>query len=248
MSIRALFLMAVLSISASFVRAEVVVFAAASLKEPLDRIAAEFGDVVVSYGGSGTLARQVGLGAPADVVLLANADWMTVLSEEGDVQEASVVDFASNRLVLIGPADAAAVALTEASMLSALGEGRIAVGFTKAVPAGIYAKAALQSLGLWRSLSARLAEVDNVRAALALVARGQAPLGIVYQSDVRVSGNVKELAVFPNETHPPIRYVGAVTTHAAGPEPAAFLDYLLGDAGQVAMADAGFLPPMEQRE
>jgi molybdate transport system substrate-binding protein len=224
----------------------VVVFAAASLKEPLDRIAATFDGVVVSYGGSGTLARQVGLGAPADVVLLANADWMAILSDAGDVRATSIVDFASNRLVVVGPADVATIALDEASMLRALGNGRVAIGLTKAVPAGIYAKAALQSQGLWDALSDRLAEVDNVRAALALVARGQAPLGIVYQSDVRVSQGVKELAIFPPDAHPPIRYVGAITTQATDPAAAAFLAYLLGDAGQATLADAQFLPPMEQ--
>ncbi len=237
-----------LSLSANAVRAEVVVFAAASLKEPLDRVAAAFGDVVVSYGGSGTLARQVGLGAPADVVLLANADWMTVLSEAGDVQATSIIDFASNRLVVVGHADATAIALDEASILRALGNGRVAVGLTKAVPAGIYAKAALQSLGLWDALSDRLAEVDNVRAALALVARGQAPLGIVYQSDVQVSQDVKELAVVPADAHPPIRYVGAITTQSTEPAAAAFLAYLLSDAGQAALAEAGFLAPLEQGE
>jgi molybdate transport system substrate-binding protein len=237
-----------LSLFGGVVRAEVVVFAAASLKEPLDQIAEAFGGVVVSYGGSGTVARQVGLGAPADVVLLAHADWMSVLSEAGDVQAASIVDFASNRLVVVGPADAAAIALDEASILRALGSGRVAVGLTDAVPAGIYAKAALQSEGLWDAFSDRLAEVDNVRAALALVARGQAPLGIVYQSDVRVSQGVKELAIFPTDAHPPIRYVGAITTQATDPAAEAFLAYLLGDAGQAALAGAGFLPPTERGE
>ena len=233
---------------APLARAEVLVFAAASLKEPVDRIAAEMGDVTVSYGGSGTLARQVSLGAPADVVLLASDDWMQVLLDQGAVRPDTVADFASNRLVLIGPVGAAPVALDAASLQAALGEGRLALGLTEAVPAGIYAKAALQSLGLWDGVADQLAEVDNVRAALALVARGQAPLGIVYASDLRVSDAVTELASFPADSHPPIRYRGAVTARADRTDAAAFLAYLTGPEGQAIMAEAGFLPPVEGAE
>ena len=232
----------ILSLAAPVARAEVVIFAAASLKEPLDQIVAQFGDVVVSYGGSGTLARQVSLGAPADIVLLANADWMDVLVDGGHVETATIVDFASNRLVLIGALGAAPVTLEADAITGALGEGRLAVGLTAAVPAGIYAKAALQSLGLWEATEGKLAEVDNVRAALALVARGQAPLGIVYRSDTRITDAVTELAAFPAESHPPIRYTGALTDGAdTGATP--ILDYLLGAEGQAILAASGFLPP-----
>ncbi len=220
-------------------RAEVVVFAAASLKQPLDALAAEFGDVVVSYGGSGTLARQISLGAPADVVLLANVTWMDFLVDGGHV--AGAVDVASNRLVLIGPSSMDEVDLTVPGIDAALAGGRIAVGLTRAVPAGIYAKAALASLGLWDAYVDQLAEVDNVRAALALVARGQAPLGIVYETDARVSDQVRVVARFPEGTHPPIRYLAAQTTDAV-PEAGGFLTLVLGEAGQAAFADAGFLP------
>ncbi|MEL6839470.1 MAG: molybdate ABC transporter substrate-binding protein [Pseudomonadota bacterium] len=222
-------------------RAEVVVFAAASLKEPVDEIAASFDNVVVSYGGSGMMARQVSLGAPADVVLLANDQWMDVLIAEEYVLPDSVTDFASNRLVMVGQADAADVALETDAILTALDGGRIALGLTEAVPAGIYAKAALQSLGLWDAVAAQLAEVDNVRAALTLVARGQAPLGIVYASDLRVTDQVRQVALFPADSHPTIRYQGALTTGAA-PEAAEFLSILNGDIGQMYLADAGFLP------
>jgi molybdate transport system substrate-binding protein len=228
-------------------RADVVVFAAASLKEPIDAIATSFEDVVVSYAGSGTLARQISLGAPADVVLLASEDWMTVLAEGGHVKTQSVADFASNRLVLIGRADSPDLALDADAILSALGTGRIALGLTEAVPAGIYAKAALQSLDLWDALSPQLAEVDSVRAALVLVARGQAPLGIVYQTDVRVSDAVREVAAFPADSHPPIRYQGALTQNAR-PDAAAFLAAVMADDGQAHLADAGFLPPISVAE
>ena len=224
-------------------RADLLIFAAASLKEPLDRMAAEYGGVTVSYGGSGALARQVMLGAPADIVLLANEAWIEALAEGGAVQPDSATDFASNRLVIIGPAGSAPLDLTLAAIDARRADGRIATGLTQAVPAGIYAKAALQSLDLWDGLSPHLAEVDNVRAALALVARGQAPLGIVYRTDVRISSDVTEVAVFPTDTHPPIRYTAALTLTAAD-EAADFLNYLTGEAGQGVLAESGFLPPV----
>jgi len=247
MNLRALLLGLLFTLATPAARAEVLIFAAASLKEPLDQIAAQFDDVVVSYGGSGTLARQISLGAPADIVLLANADWMDVLVNGGDVQGATVVDFASNRLVLIGAQGAAPVALRAEAITTALGNGRIAVGLTEAVPAGIYAKAALQFLDLWEATWDRLAEVDNVRAALALVARGQVPLGIVYRSDTRITDAVSELAVFPAESHPPIRYLGAL---ADGADAASMpiLAYLSGAEGQVILAASGFLPPQDIAE
>lgn len=248
MIFRALFVAVFLSGSAfGAARAEVVVFAAASLKEPVDALAAQFEDVVVSYGGSGTLARQVSLGAPVDVVLLANVDWMDFLNDGDHVRDESVVDVASNRLVLIGSAEMPDVALEIAEIRAALGDGRIATGLTEAVPAGIYAKAALQSLDLWESLAPELAELESVRSALAIVARGQAPLGIVYQTDVRVSDAVRAVAVFPADSHPPIRYQAALTNDAT-PEAAAFLAALIGPEGQMHLEQAGFLPPLSEVE
>lgn len=242
MNMRSLLFCAVFILAAPVARAEVLVFAAASLKEPLDRMAALFDDVVVSYGGSGTLARQVSLGAPAAVVLLANVDWMDVLVEGGNVQPETLADFASNRLVMIGQAGAAPLTLEPVALQAALGDGRLAVGLTESVPAGIYAKAALQSSGLWDVVQDQLAEVDNVRAALALVIRGQTPLGIVYQSDVRISDAVVTVATFPPESHPPIRYVGALSLNA-DPAARAFFNFVLSAEGQAILADAGFLSP-----
>lgn len=242
MTLRALLLGLILTLAAPVARAEVLIFAAASLKGPLDRIAAQFDDVVVSYGGSGTMARQVTLGAPADIVLLANVDWMDVLVDGGHVQPETVVDFASNRLVLIGQEGMGPMALEAETLRAALGDGRLAVGLTEAVPAGIYAKAALQSLGLWDAVKDRLAEVDNVRAALAMVARRQTPLGVVYHTDTKVSDAVAEVAAFPVGSHPPIRYLGALTD-AASNDARLVLRSLLDPDGQAILADAGFLPP-----
>ncbi|MEO1580157.1 MAG: molybdate ABC transporter substrate-binding protein [Pseudomonadota bacterium] len=237
-------LLMLLCLFAGPARADVLVFAAASLKEPLDEITAPMDGVRVSYAGSGTLARQITLGAPADVVLLANVEWMDVLVEGGHVKPGTVQDFASNRLVLVGPAEASDVPLTPAGLDAALGDGRMALGMTEAVPAGIYARTALTELGLWDGLEDRLAEVDSVRSALALVIRGQAPLGIVYASDARISDAIRPLATFPAESHPPIRYTAALTTNAA-PEATAVLTALMGPEGQMAIAAAGFLPPVE---
>lgn len=236
-----------LGLSGVVARADVLVFAAASLKEPVDAIAASFEDVVVSYGGSGTMARQISLGVPADVILLANTDWMDVLVESGHVAPSSVVDFASNTLVLIGSPQADQIPLTADAILAALDGGRMAVGLTAAVPAGIYAKAALQSLDLWEALSDHLAEVDNVRAALALVARGQAPLGIVYATDLRITDAVRQVAALPGDSHPPIRYQAALTPEA-DPAAQAFLDALMGPEGRAELAAAGFLPPSAEGE
>ena len=244
MNLRTLTLAMALTFAAPFARADVLVFSAASLKEPLDQIAARFKGVGVSYGGSGTLARQVSLGAPADVVLLANIEWMDYLAAQGAIDASSLSDFASNRLVLVAEQGHPVVTLDQAGLADALGEGRLAVGLTNAVPAGIYAQAALQSLGLWDGVQDHLAEVDNVRAALALVARGQVPLGIVYRTDVRVSPDVAEVAVFSAESHPPIRYLGAVVDDASD-EAREFWDYLRGPEGQAVLAQAGFLPAAE---
>ena len=244
MMILTLMIACCLLLAAPAARAEVVVFAAASLKEPVDAMAAQFPDVVVSYGGSGTLARQVSLGAPADLVLLANNDWMDYLVSGGYVQPDTVTDFASNALVMIGDAQAADVVLTDVDIAVALGEGRMALGLTAAVPAGIYAKAALIDLGLWDRLAAQIAEVDNVRAALALVARGETPLGIVYATDARVSDAVRIVATFPPDSYPPIRYTGAVALHA-GDDAKAFWTYVTGPDGRAILAEAGFLPPVQ---
>lgn len=215
----------------------VVVFAAVSLKEPLDQLT-QGTDVVVSYAGSGTLASQVMQGAPADVVLLANVDWMDALASQVEVRD--VADFASNALVLIGGSDGPKVALN-LSLVDRLTEGPLAMGFTKAVPAGIYGRAALTSLGLWKALDGKIAEVDNVRSVLTLVARGEAPLGITYATDARVSEDVKILAVFAPETHPEIRYVGGALT-ARGD---VFWALVRDATGQSTLADAGFLGPIQ---
>lgn len=240
------FVLCALTLTATPMRAaDLLVFAAASLKEPLDQLALTMPGVVVSYGGSGTLARQVMAGAPADLVVLAHPDWMQAMDESGDLVPGSRVDVLSNTLVLVAPSGHADVSLTPEGLVAALGDGRIAMGLTNSVPAGIYGREALTSLGLWDNLADRLAEVDSVRAALALVARGEAPLGIVYGSDARVEPLVRVVATFPEDSHVPILYQAAAVA-GGNPKALTFLDLLTSAEGQTAFAAAGFVPLMPQ--
>lgn len=216
---------------------DLLVFAAASLKGPLDAIIADQPGVTVSYGSSGALARQVLQGAPADVVLLANREWMDALTAAEAV--GAPVVFAGNRLILIGQPGTGPVALERDAILAALDDGRLAMGFTASVPAGIYGREALETLGLWEALEAHVAEVDNVRAALSLVARGEAPLGVVYRSDAQVVPELPIVATFPADSHAPIEYWGSVP--AGGKDgAAAFLDRLIGHEAQDIFVAAGF--------
>jgi len=200
------------------------IFAAASLQGPLDTVARDWGHPTsISYAGSGTIARQISLGAPADVVILANPDWMAWLQEKGVVTDASR-ELISNRLVLIGPREAMPLLDPDAAaLLVRLAGARLAMGQHASVPAGIYARAWLEHIDAWQALHPHLAETDNVRAALALVARGEVPLGIVYGSDAIAEPDVTLLWTVPQDQHPPIRYPAASIT----PEGAAFLDFLM---------------------
>ncbi|MCW0374023.1 MULTISPECIES: molybdate ABC transporter substrate-binding protein [Xanthomonas] len=190
------------------------VFAAASLKESLDEAASAYQrasgtPVQVSYAASSTLARQVEQGAPADVFVSADQEWMDYLQQRKLIDPALRRDLLGNTLVLVAPAASKAqVDLRKpGALLAALGaQGRLAVGQTASVPAGKYARAALQALGQWDSVQPRLAESESVRSALMLVARGEAPLGIVYGSDAQAEPKVRVVATFPADSHAPIVY------------------------------------------
>lgn len=207
-----------LCLSTAMARADdITVFAAASLKDALDEVVAgyegETGHKVhLSYAGSSVLARQISLGAPADVFISANTDWMAVLEQGGQIVPDTRIDLLGNNLVLIAPAGAPPLTPDDLADLAGYLEGRrIAMGLVDAVPAGIYGKAALQTLGQWKALAPLVAQTDNVRAALALVALGQTPLGVVYGSDARAEPRVQVVMSFPPDSHPAIRYpAGAV--------------------------------------
>jgi molybdate transport system substrate-binding protein len=203
---------------------ELRIFAAASLQGPLDRVAHDWAqDAVISYGGSGAIARQISLGAPADIVILANSAWADWLVENGHAP-GPVRDVISNRLVLVGPARSPVMPeVNSATLLERLGDGRLAMGQHMSVPAGIYGKAWLERIGAWDTIRTKLAETENVRAALALVARGEAPVGLVYASDAAAENSVSVIWTVPAEDHPPIRYPALSLTETG----AEFLDYLL---------------------
>jgi molybdate transport system substrate-binding protein len=225
----------------------VTVFAAASLQNALTAAAKEFTAtsgiaVKFSFDSSSTLARQIEEGAPADLFASADEDWMDYLAQRDLIEPKTRVNLLSNRLVIIASRNApfGELALDAPSIEKALGAGRIATGAVETVPAGRYAKAALQKLGLWASLQNRIAPAENVRAALAYVARGEAPLGIVYATDAAAEPKVKIVASFPQDSHPPIVYPFAVVAKAKGGGAARFLGFLQSPAARASFAAQGF--------
>ncbi|WP_324753597.1 molybdate ABC transporter substrate-binding protein [Roseovarius sp. Pro17] len=218
----------------------IIVFAAASLRDAMDDITALYpGEVAVSLGSSGLLARQISEGAPADVAVLANTDWMDWLEREGVVDPARRVALVGNALVLIAPANAPDLseARTEA-LLARLDGGRIAIGQTQSVPAGMYGRAWLEASGMWDSMMPHLAETDNVRAALALVARGETPLGVVYATDAAAEPDVRVVYRVPEGMHDPIVYPAAPLSDAGAP----FMAFLQGAEAQKVFEAHGFVP------
>jgi molybdate transport system substrate-binding protein len=227
--------------------AELTVFAAASLKEAMDEAAAAYQrehgvSVRMSYAASSALARQIEQGAPADVFFSADLEWMDYLQQRGRIDPAARHHLLGNRLVLIAPRNRpASVSLTRpGAIAAALGNGRLAVGQTSSVPAGKYARMALQSLGAWDSVRSRLAESDSVRAALMLVARGETPLGIVYLSDANAEPAVRVVATFPVDSHPAIIYPVAALTGSRKAAASAFVDWLSSPAARLIFERRGF--------
>ncbi len=225
----------------------IIVFATASMKTVIDELNTAFTrntgiKVTTSYAASSALARQIEQGAPADVFISADIPWMDHVQKRDLINPGSRFDLAGNRLVLVAPKESkiSKVDIAQGFDLAALaGTGRIAVGEVKSVPAGRYAKAALETLGSWTAVESKLAMADNVRAALLLVARGEAPLGIVYETDARVEPGVKVVGTFPAGSHPAIIYPAAATAKA---QPAAekYLAFLRSGTAVVAFEGHGF--------
>ena len=227
----------------------VTLFAAASTTEAVTAAAAAFeaaggGPVRTVFAGSSTLAQQILRGAPADLFLSANTAWMDHLAARGAVEAGSRVDLVGNRLVLVAPADSPLdVALKPGSPLAAaLGERRLAMADPAHVPAGVYAKNALQALGLWEKIEPRAAFAGTVRAALALVERGEVAAGIVYATDVRIVPRLRAVAAFPPESHGTIAYPLAVVAGRGRPPVAALHRFLTGPKGRAIFRAHGFLP------
>jgi molybdate transport system substrate-binding protein len=224
----------------------IMVFAAASLTDALQEIGAAYGReqgkrVVFSFAASMTLARQIELSAGADLFIAADTESMDYLEQRNRIAKPSREDLLGNRLVLIAPANAnTTLAIApEMKLAAALRGGRLAMANVESVPAGRYGRAALMALGAWTGVADRLAQGEDVRTALAYVARGEAPLGIVYATDARVEPRVRVVATFPENTHPPIVYPAALTPEA-GPDAAQFLAYLRGPQARAVFERAGF--------
>lgn len=229
---------------------EITVFAAASLKTALDRIAADWqadtGNVArISYDSSARLSRQIQEGAPADLFFSAAEVWMDTLADEGLIKPASRRDVLGNQLVLVahGRTTGRVDLVPGVDLVGLLAASKLAMGSVDSVPAGQYGKQALETLGLWQAVAPQVAEVENVRAALALVGRGEAGFGIVYASDAvaddRGDDAVSVVGVFPPGSHSPITYPLALTT-MAGPLAADFAAYLQSDKADAVFADLGF--------
>lgn len=224
-----------------------IVFAAASLKDALDEANAAYKqakgvEITTSYAGSGALIKQIEHGAPAEVFISADLESMDYGLQKKVVQHNTRINLLGNKLVLIAAADSKVDNVTINSnfdLAGLAGNGRITIGDVRAVPVGRYAQAALEKLGLWASAQPKLAMVENVRVALSLVARGEAPLGIVYETDAKVEPKVKVLGAFPAESHPPIVYPAALTT-TAKPGAADYLEFLQSPAARSIFEKRGF--------
>jgi molybdate transport system substrate-binding protein len=226
-SLSAVFALAFLTISSAIVPTQaqeksVTVFAAASMKNALDDVNAAYTrksgiKIVASYAASSALAKQIEQGAPADIFVSADLDWMDYGAQKKFIKEDTRMNLLGNKIVLIAPKDSKItdVKIGQGFDLAGLaGDGRIATGDVAAVPVGKYAKAALEKLGAWDKAAPKFAMAENVRAALTLVSRGEAVLGIVYETDAKVEPGVKIVGAFPADSHPPIIYPVAATTSA----------------------------------
>jgi molybdate transport system substrate-binding protein len=212
---------------------DLLVFAAASLKEALDDADAAWvkaggAPVVVSYLASGPLAKQIENGAPADLFISADVDWMDYLQAKQLIRRETRVDFLGNKLVLIAPASSALTLKIAPNfpLAASLGDGRLAIGEPRSVPAGAYAETALEALGVWADVEPKLARAENVRAVLALVSRGETPLGIVYATDAAADPGVRVVGEFPADSHKPIIYPVAITASSRHPAADKFLAWL----------------------
>ncbi|MEO8847209.1 MAG: molybdate ABC transporter substrate-binding protein [Casimicrobiaceae bacterium] len=234
-------------VSPCAISADVTVFAASSLKEAMDAQAKQFeaatgSKVIVSYGGSSTLAKQVEGGAPADLFISADIAWMDYIDQRHLLAAGSRVTLLRNTLVLIAPAASkSAIKIAPGfDLAAALGSDKLAMASPDSVPAGRYGKSALEKLGVWTSVEKKVARAENVRAALALVSRGEAPFGIVYSTDAFADKGVRIIDTFGAGTHPPIVYPAAIlaTSHSAAAKP--LLEYLQSPAARATWEQFGF--------
>jgi molybdate transport system substrate-binding protein len=243
-------LVAALGITSPQARADekpLTIFAAASLKNALDDVAQEWvaaghAKPLISYAASGPLAKQIEAGAPADLFISADLAWMDYVQKKSLINEKSRVTLLGNRLVLVVPKTSIATITLgpNAPLAQLLGDSRLAIGDPKSVPAGKYGQQALEKLGIWASVQGKLAPADSVRSALFLVGRGEAAAGIVYQTDAAAEPNVKIVAAFPEDSHPPILYPAALVATSTNPADDAFMAFLRGTKARTAFEHQGF--------
>lgn len=226
---------------------KVTVFAAASLKNALDAANAAWqaetgNETTVSYAASSALAKQIEAAAPADLFISADLAWMDYVAEKKLIKDETRSNLLGNRIVLVAPKDAAkAVDIKEGFDLAGLvGDGKLAMGAVDSVPAGKYGKAALEKLGVWPSVENKVAGAESVRAALALVSRGEAPYGIVYETDAAADPGVAIVGTFPEDSHPPIIYPVAILAESRSPAAAAYLDFLKSEKAAPFFTGQGF--------
>jgi len=226
---------------------KVTVFAAASMKNALDAANAEWqketgNETAVSYAASSALAKQIEAAAPADLFISADLAWMDYVAEKKLIKEDTRSNLLGNRIVLVAPKDKAeTVDIKEGFDLAGLvGDGKLAMGAVDSVPAGKYGKAALEKLGVWSSVEGKVAGAESVRAALALVSRGEAPYGIVYQTDAAADPGVAIVGTFPEDSHPPIIYPVAILADSQSPAASAYLDFLKSDKAAPFFTEQGF--------
>lgn len=225
-----------------------VIFAAASLKNALDEIAADWAKDTgkpapkISYAASSALAKQIEQGAPADLFISADLDWMDYVASKGLIKADTRINLLGNKIVLIAPRESKDTVEVRQGLdlAKVLGSGKLAMANVDAVPAGKYGKAALEKLGAWDGVKGKIAQAENVRAALLLVARGEAPLGIVYATDAAAEPSVKIVGAFPEDSHPPIIYPAAVTRDAKSADARPFLDHLKTIRARPAFEKQGF--------
>jgi molybdate transport system substrate-binding protein len=231
----------------SAMAADVVVFGAASLKEALDEQAKQFESatgnrVVISYGASNALAKQIDAGAPADLFISADLDWMDYVDRKGLVMPGTRVNLLRNTLVLIAPASSKSTLKIGPAfgLAAALGQDKLAMANPDSVPAGKYGKSALEYFGVWGSVEKHVARTENVRAALALVSRGEAPFGIAYSTDALSDKGVRIVDSFPAASHAPIVYPAAILVSSRSPAAGPLLDYLRSGPACAAWQKHGF--------
>ncbi len=232
----------------SFAAEKINVFAAASLKNVLDTVntawkADTTKEVVLTYAASNALAKQIEAGAPADIFVSADLTWMKYLTDKSLIAKGSDIQLLGNEIVLIAPKDSKIDLKIENGfkLADAVGSGKLAMANVDSVPAGKYGKAALEKLGVWAAVEGKVAQAENVRAALKLVALGEAPLGIVYATDANTDATVKVVGTFPSDSHAPIIYPAGVVAASKNPDAAEFLKYLQSDKAAAIFEAQGFV-------